>query len=231
MLTGPAKEKLRGFIKKARVLSAAYEFLNRLRISLRRKAVNRHGLEVLSEIHSILSEDGIDFFVDFGTLLGLIREQRLIEHDLDLDIGVLRQGEQTPDRVRELLMSKGIKLKYEYLYQGRVAEQSYFSRSIKFDINYYDQDDNHSRCYLFYRSEEEAPYEGDLMSVVCMTYDRLGGITQYRLGEYTFNIPVNAGRLLEQKYGLNWRTPDSKWVYWKAPSASRCEQPGIQKTY
>lgn len=196
------------------------------------RLIQKNGFELLDNMHNILNREKIDFFIDFGTLLGIIREDGFIKHDLDMDIGVIKENEKTTSRVKESLLGHGCVLKHEYKYKGNVVEQSFLFKKIKFDICYYEQDKVKSKCYLFYRdSEENIKYTDNSMSVVQMTYDKIKGIEKYKVGTHEFNIPVDAEKLLEEKYGPDWRIPNSKWIYWKSPSATKCEGFGIQEVY
>ena len=43
---------------------------------------------VLLELHTLLQENGIPFFLAYGTLLGIYRDGELLPHDKDLDVGL-----------------------------------------------------------------------------------------------------------------------------------------------
>ena len=49
---------------------------------------NKDKINALKKVVSILEKYDIDYWLEFGTLLGLVREGRFIEHDSDIDIGV-----------------------------------------------------------------------------------------------------------------------------------------------
>lgn len=70
--------------------------------------------EVLYSVADALEKRGIVFFIDYGTLLGAIREQDFIEHDNDIDLGIFddlcANYGVLFDIARELL-EKGIRLK------------------------------------------------------------------------------------------------------------------------
>jgi len=44
--------------------------------------------ECLTDIHKILNDNNIEFFLVYGTLLGQHRENEFISHDTDIDLGI-----------------------------------------------------------------------------------------------------------------------------------------------
>lgn len=71
--------------------------------------------ESLARVATTLSDAKVRFFVDSGTLLGLIRDGELMEHDFDIDISVLNSSETELAPLRKVLRQKGYKermLKY-----------------------------------------------------------------------------------------------------------------------
>lgn len=223
--------KIKSIIKKSKFLRLNYTKLNSyLNKKRKSKIINKFGFEVLTDIHKILEKTDIQFFVDFGTLLGIVRDDSLIKYDLDMDIGVIGHYEIIINKIKKLLLANGFLLSSEFIYNGKTAELSYLYKGIKFDICFYDEDNLHSYCYLFYRDPDIAYYEDNTMSVVQMTYTKIKGIIKYKTNGIVINIPQNAERLLEEKYGMGWEKPDPKWVYWKAPCARKCKYLGTIKT-
>lgn len=222
------KKKVKQLVKNNAVLLAIYNQYRDISYARMRRNIQKHGFDVLKHIHAVLEREALVFFLDFGTLLGVVREGRLIEHDLDLDIGVIEKGDNTRNIVTHALTENGCILKYEYCYHDRVVQQSFLYKGVKFDVCYYRENTKSLVCYLFYRIPE-IDYLDNEMSVVRMTYDRIEGVEEYRVGGYVFYVPSGAEKFLEQKYGETWNIPDAKWVYWEAPTANKCEDLGIQK--
>ena len=48
-------------------------------------------IKSLSKIKTILDENNIEFWLDYGTLLGAIRERKIISWDTDIDLGMWRR--------------------------------------------------------------------------------------------------------------------------------------------
>jgi hypothetical protein len=51
--------------------------------------LHKNGVKVLSDITTLLKHEKIYHWVDGGTLLGIVRDKKLIDGDIDIDIGIL----------------------------------------------------------------------------------------------------------------------------------------------
>lgn len=60
-------------------------------------------------ICNLLSELKIEYCIDSGTLLGLVREGKLLAHDLDIDISVREDQLNRLKKLKEILKGKGYK--------------------------------------------------------------------------------------------------------------------------
>ena len=210
---------------KQRARQAAVRLYDRSTRPAKRRQLQRHGYKALQDISNALSETGAVCFADFGTLLGIVRDGQIMAHDLDLDFGVLRSSLKSESQIRDVLTSRGSTLWRSYRVAGMLAAESYHFRRangggiLKFDVNYYDCDEQHCRTWLFYRDPDQHYVKTEL-SVVELTYDRVEGTKTVEVRGQQVPIPLNAEKLLEQKYGAGWRTPDRGWIYWRSPAAS-----------
>jgi len=58
-------------------------------------------LDSIEQVLAALAEAGIEAFPAYGTLLGAVREQHLIGHDSDADLGYVSKHESPVDVIRE----------------------------------------------------------------------------------------------------------------------------------
>ena len=149
----------------------------------------------------------------------------LLTHDLDMDIGVLLGNSNTRIRVQNALQTGGCKLERSYVYNDNIVEQSYMYKGIKFDVCFYETEGANSVCYLFYEADDSY-LRANEMNVVKMRYSLIEGVQEYEFAGITVNVPDDPERLLEEKYGADWRIPNKSWVYWKAPTAEYCDDLG-----
>jgi len=184
---------------------------------IRKCLLRIYGYTTLNIIHNVMTKNSINYFIDFGTLLGFIREKGFIKNDLDIDIGIIYDNNLEIIVKRHLNNEKFVLLK-EYLYNGEVVQQSFIKYNIKIDINYYFNSNDKSICYLFYNKKAE-----ESISVVKMEYNIISNTQDILINNNKYKIPRNYNILLEQKYGINWQIPDEKWIYWEAPVSIKCD--------
>ncbi len=95
--------------------------------------MNEYSEKVLLQTVKILDETNINYWVDGGTLLGIIRDNQLLPWDYDIDFSVWSH-EVTKDEIVELLKNHG----YEYM--PSVYEMDciqFFKDDNRVDIDFY----------------------------------------------------------------------------------------------
>lgn len=73
--------------------------------------LQEYGLIALAEIVKILNDNKIYYWVDAGTLLGIVRDGGFIENDTDIDISVVIDN---PDLLYKILQDNGYNIWYYY---------------------------------------------------------------------------------------------------------------------
>jgi len=64
-------------------------------------------LTMLSHLHNLFKKYNIHYFIDGGSLLGAVRENGLIPHDDDIDLGILeKEWNKLPNILKELCDDK-----------------------------------------------------------------------------------------------------------------------------
>lgn len=197
---------------------------------MKRDNIQDHGMEVLYSTQQVLKNLGIVSFADFGTLLGLIREGKLLAHDLDIDTGAIADIEQQK-MVRRALEDRGYKLWRQYCVGDYVAEESYKIDGIKIDINYYQMTPEAATTWLFYWQRGFKYKKKNHRHIVRMTYSPFTEVKTETFQGYDIDIPINPEKLLEEKYGPTWRVPDTGWIYWESPAATKLDEMGYFRTF
>lgn len=191
-----------------------------------RKQVQLNGIETIKKLHDILDDCNCIFHIDMGTLLGIIRDGKLIRHDLDIDIAVHAANVDSINEIQKKLIQNNCIHKYRYSIDTiGIVEDSYFLNGIKFDINYYSYLDEKSICYLFYQ-EQDKKYEDNKFDVVRLSCSKIEEITKIAFMNFYINVPKNSEKYLSERYGQNWRIPDKSYIYWKGPSAEKVDYIG-----
>lgn len=175
-----------------------------LKIKYRRanKAFLANGNEVLLLAKKALDEVGVHFWLDFGTLLGIYRDGKLIGHDTDIDLAVLL-NDHSP-KIAQSLQKHGFKMKRRYEIEGGAGmEENFKYRQVNLDIFYYTQKEGRNICHLFPLDENEN-------FVVRELYTTNSGFSTIDFLGHTFNIPGDPDLRLRETYG-DYTIPDSKW--------------------
>ena len=191
---------------------------------VKRKNLQTNGIKTLNKLKKIFDDLGLVNFADFGTLLGIVREKKLLLHDTDLDYGFI-SNEKSFKEINLVLERAGFKLWRQYNYNNMTIELSYFYNDIKIDINRYETSNNKMRTWLFYR-EKNINYINNERSVVEMEYTKISNNDIIELDGYEINVPINKKLLLEQKYGKEWETSNKNWIYWKSPAGKLLNKTG-----
>ncbi len=214
-------ESIKKFFREFALTKKIYARLIDIKAKNNKKAnLQKDGLTVIAEMQKILEKSGVSFFFDMGTLLGIIREGRLLKHDMDIDIAVFVESEEEKQVLADKLSAHGCEEYLRYCADGLgIVEQSFVYYGIKFDINYYYRSSNTDECYLLY-SHPDKVYKEGTMSIVKLSCPTIKNTVKHEFQGISVNVPQNAEDYLAARYGENWRIPDKKYIYWKGPSTS-----------
>lgn len=190
-----------------------YEF-NRLKMKL-------HGYIILSELNKILETNNAKYFLDFGTLLGLYRDKKLIKDDFDLDISFLL-SETDPSVISKIFLNSGYKKIREFIFRELIFTQQFTKKGIKVDVHYYLSDGESLKTYLFFHAEHDQSLPEGLMNVSEKCINIKLDLTRLEWKGISFSIPRKTSNYLEILYGSNWkkRIKKDKYIYWKSPNTT-----------
>ncbi|RLV50845.1 methyltransferase domain-containing protein [Nocardioides mangrovicus] len=162
-------------------------------------------LDSIQQVLGALAEAGVEAFPAYGTLLGAVREQHLIGHDSDADLGYVSRHDHPYDVVRE-----------SFALQRRLAEQGYAITRYSggaFKVDVVEADGavrgldvfggflTGGRLYLM--GEVGHPFREEWIFP-------LGSCT---LEGRTLPAPAQPERMLEAMYGPGWKVPDPAYHF------------------
>lgn len=174
-----------------------------------------HAEDLLKNLDNSLKKLKVSYWLDCGTLLGLIRENGFISHDIDIDIGILLD-DFTPSIEAEL-QNNGFKLVYKYeLIDSEIKglEHTYEYKGINLDIFFYRLSEKKKCCHYFITEEGKSrdftinKYGGLLVAQMCVPHS---GVKSIKFLKRSFKIPVDYRGHLRAIYGDNYMTPNPKW--------------------
>lgn len=217
------REKLKRFALRHQGLLALYrgtfgKLKTKYYFDAQKRALQKHGLSLIAKIDEALVSEGARYFADYGTLLGLIREGKLIEHDRDIDFGIYFDDEFTPERLDGIMRGLGLRRLKVYSLRGEVQEITYARGILDVDFFRHTETGNNSLAYFFHRFVEvkypsDSHYSAHVEETIPIT-----GIKRTSIGGIELNIPENAEEYMADVYGNSWRTPNPNWKYTMGPN-------------
>ena len=184
----------------------------------------------LKEILDLLHRHDITYWLDSGTLLGLMREGKLLKNDMDIDIGVWSDEDQKLKKIFSTINESGYTI-YSASYKGQIFKYNFIpnhnKHKRKVDINLFREAKGHAWCPMYYfiftsnheKSEARGrKASGALRSVirscwnrlnekVCLTVDISSFPWRPFLNVGTWWIPVKYFKKVVYHDGLNAYTP------------------------
>lgn len=205
-------------IKRIPIIGVPYDYFigsKRLRYKLRfqTKEIQENGMDYLQTVEKTLENSSALFYTYAGTLLGIIREKKLISWDVDIDYAVVITDEFTWDDLQHIMNKSGFEKVREFEYNGKVTEQTYKINNLKIDFfGQFYCSDNEMIQYSYdkllsvdYNSEEE-------LSVFEVTLPKVVKSRRVTLENgIKVSVPDNAEEILCSIYNENWRVPNPNW--------------------
>ncbi|WP_051251586.1 LicD family protein [Psychrilyobacter atlanticus] len=178
------------------------------------KNFKKNGEEILRKLYNAFDEVGLKCWLDYGTLLGYVREKDFISHDLDIDVSTLlsNKGEELQIALENQGFKKVADLEIDNGKYG--AEETYRYKGVDFDIFFYREHEGKYLTHGFTRKDNLTWDE---------TEKKLGGLivreltfSLFELEKINFKgvqcyIPSNAEQHLEEHYGSGYIKPDDNY--------------------
>ena len=169
--------------------------------------------ECLIDMHKILTENNIEFFLTCGTLLGQYRNDDFISYDTDIDFGIFSR--HFHERIKHLVLSSNkFNLQYRILGSPKDSLEYKFwhKNGCSIDLFFY---------YPVNKNNDDYYYSASFYGICdtkkegyCKWGNHIRGLKQITFKNRLFNIPINVEEFLEEHYGKDWRTP-KKFTYWE----------------
>lgn len=217
----------------------------------------------LREVKDVFDENNVNFWLDSGALLGAVRDGKIIEWDIDIDLGTWYNDLTKLISTFPELNKRGFDVVLNRKWAAMTATR--FGYNINIDL--YHKRENYAwkvwevpkkerisnmlkRCVnisnLRAYSEkgmfaQKTKYLSSLLSPAlkqlvtktawlalhrlgCMVpivipkryFEELSTIQFYKM---EFKIPSDIEKYLEYRYGIDWKTPKRKWIYYRDDGA------------
>ena len=172
-----------------------------------------NGFKVFELIVKNTNENNIEVWPTFGSLLGLVRDEKLLDYDNDLDFGCFFNFEiQTA--LREKLLGLGFRRVFSgYINDNCVLDKFIFD-GVETDFYYFFKENDDVFSYDFEQdgiiSVEENIAIGNKIIPYKNVYSKFN-LKQVDLNNISFMIPDPIKTHLVGLYGKNYIIPDKNW--------------------
>lgn len=160
--------------------------------------LREYGREVLVKLNEVSKKTKVKYWLEFGTLLGKIRENNFIGHDINFDIGIMKD-ELTPDFLMEL-ENNGFTRKTVLFFDNELKTLTYIYKGIIIELFIFVKDKDKILCYIENENKEKYVYR---LTNTTLKEVEFMGIKTY--------IPRNSMKRLLEIYGNNFNVPDGNW--------------------
>jgi lipopolysaccharide cholinephosphotransferase len=155
----------------------------------------------MNDVHLLLTHFGIDYWVDSGTTLGVIRHKGIIPWDDDIDIGILKKDVKNFLNLKDVFKKAGFSITkvwfgYKIFYSNRKNIEG-FDYSFPFlDVFVFDIIDG--KYQLYYKQARETWPKG------YWKQNELFPLKKYNFGEIKVCGPANPLDYFNRMYGKDW---------------------------
>jgi SAM-dependent methyltransferase len=170
-------------------------------------------IRAIDDVLSTLKEVGVDAFLAYGTLLGAVRNGRLIGHDSDADLGYLSTYEHPVDVIRESFQLQRALVQHGY----RVTR--YSGGAFKVDVRESDGAVRGLDVFGGFMYDGRLHLMGEIRTKFRREWVLPLGTTT--LEGRQFPAPADTDRFLAATYGASWRVPDPAFHFATPTSTHR----------
>ncbi len=173
-----------------------------------------NGVETLFAIDKVFEELGIKYWLEFGTMLGAVRDKGFIAHDDDIDLACF--FDDYHDENEKIFKKHGFEKSKEFLIdKGKFGrEETYRLNGISIDIFYFHKRKDEIFCHLFVtklgKGWSETVEEDGNFIVREISYP-FTGFKEIDFYGKTFLIPSNVDDHLSASYGKNYMIKDPNY--------------------
>ena len=208
------------------LLNPFYSYYKKQVYATRRAYFQKYALEMLTQFDKCCQDNGYNYFLIFGSLLGAIREHGFIAHDMDIDVAMFI--EERNSKIYHDLKKYGFKLIHRFrIEDGSLGCEETFvykNTDVSLDIFYICPPINkYPYCCCWNRIGESVTdlesmkkYGGLIPRRIEMPFEKK--IDRVQFENIEVNIPHNAHQISEFSYGKNYMIPDPNY---KAPKEHR----------
>lgn len=169
-------------------------------------------LKVLKEAIVIFRRLGVQYFLQAGTLLGYARNGDFLDHDDDIDIGII--GDDISEHIKDEFVKEGFAFSLQLGKKFKNLEYRFYKYGIQLDLffNYYEVGGERIYCGVFDNNGQAYKF---LYSKFNINFVDFKGI---KVG-----VPEDVEKYLREQYGQDWKVENKNWNYLEAKNKVKLE--------
>lgn len=207
------KQKVKNITLLSNVYYTVDNQISKLKHKKKVKNFRKNGCDAAKKIVQAMNETNFQFFITYGTLLGIVRDNKFMQHDDDLDFGILESDNFSWSEIDKIMNKYNITLLHEFIYKDKVVERTYVTQSnISIDFFLYNKILDKQEVYFFLRKKGEVYKSPNIFTAWKMIPPTIEKINYKNVYNCNFPIPSNYEDILQYAYGPNWKIPDPTWV-------------------
>jgi phosphorylcholine metabolism protein LicD len=175
--------------------------------------------EKLSKLKKLLEKNNIKYWIDYGTLLGIIREGALLKWETDFDIGIYDYDVVKVLSLKNEFEKMGYKIEY---IPGRDNVQLVSNDAIMIDFSIYHLIEGKSVRYFHYHKRNLLGRVLDVfLTKMFKIYEKFGcemlmnsidnkffdNLETIKYESEKWPVPSDVEKYLASRFGETWRTP------------------------
>ena len=146
------KQKVKNITLLSNVYYTVDNQISKLKHKKKVKNFRKNGCDAAKKIVQAMNETNFQFFITYGTLLGIVRDNKFMQHDDDLDFGILEGDNFSWSEIDKIMNKYNITLLHEFIYKDKVVERTYVTQSnISVDFFLYNKILDKQEVYFFLR--------------------------------------------------------------------------------
>jgi len=168
--------------------------------------LQRHGATILSKVNDLSRQHSVDVYPTFGTLLGLIRDGRLMKHDFDMDFAILPSATNLSVFFAEL-QKEGFYFEWMETVDDCLTEVRFRYKELTIDFFLHSFTADRNKMMMIQTDSETRRYE----------YPRVDFLIDHSVLGLNLRIPNNYEEYLTSMYGAWNIVIKSGWSSTMAP--------------